>query len=93
VVLTNKKDYPGAAAAFEEAIRLNSEYVEAFAKLGYTYAFLGDLSKAKEAFHKEANDIIRLAEVEGLGAPFFSEGEMYSDEMSRLASKLSCSIV
>jgi tetratricopeptide repeat protein len=50
VELANKKEYSDAVREFEEAIKLNPNFVEAYEYLGHAYRILGEKEKAAEAF-------------------------------------------
>lgn len=51
-LMASKKDYAGALAQFESAIRQYPSYYEAYAGMGITYYDLGNVSAAEEALRE-----------------------------------------
>jgi predicted Zn-dependent protease len=51
-LMNSKKDYPGALAQFEYAVRVYPSYYEAYAEIGITNYYLGDVPAAEAALRK-----------------------------------------
>ena len=51
-LLNSKKDYGGALAQFESAVREDPSYYEAYAELGITHYYLGDAPAAADELRK-----------------------------------------
>ena len=70
-LMNSKKDYPGALAQFESAVHVYPSYYEAYAEMGITDYYLGDVPAAEAALRKSIDlssgkysyAIVDLAEV------------------------------
>lgn len=70
-LMNSKKDYPGALTQFESAVHAYPSYYEAYAEIGITHYYLGDVPAAEEALRKSIDlssgkysyAIVDLAEV------------------------------